>query len=116
MRIEWYEGDNRCPSIKRFPDRDPVQCTRPRHLGDGHESLYIGRVWTDPLDCTHINATSGICPDCGEAGTWTPVTLPRYLSAIVDDSPCDGSHGRFCPECASINRSRDNHPAGRSRK
>lgn len=23
---------------------------------------------------------------------------------IIDDSPCDGSHGRFCPECAAINR------------
>lgn len=31
----------------------------------------------------------------------------RYLSAITDDTPCDGSHGRFCPECASINRWRD---------
>jgi len=29
---------------------------------------------------------------------------PKFLSAITDDSPCDGSHGRFCPECAAINR------------
>lgn len=31
-------------------------------------------------------------------------TPRRHLSMIVDDSPCDGSHGRFCPECAAINR------------
>lgn len=30
----------------------------------------------------------------------------KYLPAIVDDGPCDGGHGRFCPECASINRRR----------
>jgi len=38
--------------------------------------------------------------------TSKPATKPApvYLSAIVDDSPCDGSHGRFCPECASITR------------
>lgn len=34
-------------------------------------------------------------------------TPRRHLSMIVDDSPCDGSHGRFCPECASINRWKD---------
>lgn len=30
--------------------------------------------------------------------------MPEYLPATPDDSPCDGSHGRFCPECAAINR------------
>lgn len=36
--------------------------------------------------------------------------MPEYLSATPDDSPCDGSHGRFCPECAAINRWREATP------
>jgi hypothetical protein len=66
--------------------------------------------------------------ETGPSITDTPLVVPpppapptRYLSAIVDDSPCDGGHGRFCPTCASINRGIDrdqamaNHPAGKGR-
>jgi len=38
-------------------------------------------------------------------------SAPKFLSAITDDSPCDGTHGLFCPECASINRWREREEA-----
>lgn len=40
-----------------------------------------------------------------------PTPTVTYLPAIVDDTPCDGSHGRFCPECAQINRWKDRETA-----
>ncbi len=37
------------------------------------------------------------------SGAWNLQGM-THLSSIDDDSPCDGRHGRFCPDCAQINR------------
>lgn len=33
-----------------------------------------------------------------------PAAPYTALSAVERTGPCDGSHGRFCPDCAQLNR------------
>jgi hypothetical protein len=54
-----------------------------------------------------------VVPASEETPIYWAAREPRrqYLSAIRPEGPCDGGHGRFCPECAAVNRwQRDPNP------